>query len=342
VCLGETGLSSCIYPGMGTGAVTWGVIPSPSALAPVHLLGTSSTGSSEATSVTWSVPQLLASSLAQPPLFAQASSGLNAPSGATPLPYSLSPATEPFPQKLVEKVRSGQFVEMRELLSDNISLLQQLDTVSMQCLPVLPGVLKPRLREVNTLASWVYCFPAYLAIRSSDQATIDMLAYARLVIREAQRHGGVGWLDYDRVFRQQAALDGAIQWNSIHPGIQAATLTGRTAKPGVFCTLCRESDHSAGACALAYLQPSATPPLRAAPPTQRAAAQKQYASPRKDSICYSWNAGRCRFPGSCSFRHECLQCHQSHMVQDCPQAKAKNDGRNPIQGRPSTSGRSGN
>ena len=41
---------------------------------------------------------------------------------------SLSPAAEPFPMKLVEKIRSGRFVEMRELLTDNVSLLQQLDT----------------------------------------------------------------------------------------------------------------------------------------------------------------------------------------------------------------------
>ena len=112
---------------------------------------------------------------------------------------SLSPATEPFPMKLVEKIRSGRFVEMRELLTDNVSLLQQLDALNVQCaLPILPGVKKPRLREVTTL-SWMYCFLAYTALRSSDQATTDRLAYARLVIHEAQRQGGSGWLDYDQV-----------------------------------------------------------------------------------------------------------------------------------------------
>ena len=39
-----------------------------------------------------------------------------------------SPAAEFFPHKLVDKVKSGQFVEMRELLADNISLLNQLKT----------------------------------------------------------------------------------------------------------------------------------------------------------------------------------------------------------------------
>ncbi len=39
---------------------------------------------------------------------------------APPLAISLSPASEPFPAKLVGKIKSGQFVEMRELLTDKI------------------------------------------------------------------------------------------------------------------------------------------------------------------------------------------------------------------------------
>ena len=58
---------------------------------------------------------------------------------------SLSPATAPFPQKLVDKVRSGQFVDMRVLLTDNVSLLQQLQIFGGQySVPSLPGMLKPR------------------------------------------------------------------------------------------------------------------------------------------------------------------------------------------------------
>ena len=57
----------------------------------------------------------------------------------------------------------------------------------------------------------------------------DMLAYApHLIIRESQRHGGAGWLDYDRVFQQQAALDASMRWNTLGPSIQASTLVGHT------------------------------------------------------------------------------------------------------------------
>ena len=38
----------------------------------------------------------------------------------------LSPTLEPFPQRLVDRVHPGQFVDMREFLIDNVSLMQQL------------------------------------------------------------------------------------------------------------------------------------------------------------------------------------------------------------------------
>ena len=50
-------------------------------------------------------------------------------------------------------------------------------------------------------------------------------------------------------------MDPSLRWNTLHPGIQAATLVGRTAGSTLFCSICREPDHTAGQCALSYLQP---------------------------------------------------------------------------------------
>ena len=75
------------------------------------------------------------------------------------LGLSLSPATSPFPQKLVDRARSGQFVDMRDLLTDNVSLIQQLDTFGgNHAIPSLPGMLRPRLREVTSLPSWITAY----------------------------------------------------------------------------------------------------------------------------------------------------------------------------------------
>jgi len=110
----------------------------------------------------------------------------------------ISPAAAPFPKKLVDKVKSGQFVEMKELLVDNIALMRQLE--AMHGTSNLPqfDANRLQLREVSSLTTWCYCFLGYMAIHTADPTTRDQLAYARLIIREAQRHGGKGWLDYDR------------------------------------------------------------------------------------------------------------------------------------------------
>ena len=234
--------------------------------------------------------------------------------------FSLSPASEPFPPKLVERIQAGHFVEMRDLLTNNISLIQQMEAFNGHCtLPALPGMLKPRLREVSSLASWIYCFLAYVAIRAQDPTTRDMLAYARLLVREAQRHGGSGWLDYDWVFWQQAAIDRLLQWNTLHPGIQAAMMMGGGPGSGTFCILCRGSDHLASNCALPYLHettgkgPGTNQSAVLSPKTRD---QFRRCPESELSIFVSWNKGNCIYPGTCNYRHICATGHQQHMARD--------------------------
>ena len=167
----------------------------------------------------------------------------------------LSPAGEILPQKLLDKIRSRKFVDMKELLTDNIALIQQLEATNQATVQVV-GAARPRLREVTSLASWCYCFLGYMAALTTDSTTRNQLAYAHLIVREAQRHGGLAWLDYDRAFRQQAAVDPTIPWNTLNPGLQAATmLSQRSPGPSTFCTLCRMVDHSRAQCALQFLEP---------------------------------------------------------------------------------------
>ena len=79
-----------------------------------------------------------------------------------------------------------------------------------------------------------------MAIQTHDPVTSDQLAYGRLLVSEARRHGGLGWVDYDRAFWQQLAENPTLPWNS---GLQVSTLLGQRAGQGMFCTLCRGVDH---------------------------------------------------------------------------------------------------
>lgn len=234
----------------------------------------------------------------------------------------LSPAADPIPRTLVQRIQTGHFIEMRDLLADNIALLNQLSSLHGPLSLPLTTVNRTRLREVPSLISWVYCFNAYVAVRTSDPITRDMLAYSRLLIREALRHGGNGWLEYDRVFRRQMAINPLLPWNTIEPGLQAATILGQRSTGGIFCTICREADHNANQCALAPLQQQLRPPFlgNQAPVSQR--------PPRRPEsllhICVAWNKGVCRHP-SCNYRHVCATCQLSHKARDCPDTPATSE-----------------
>ena len=175
---------------------------------------------------------------------------------------------------------------------------------------------KPRLREIMSLPMWCYCFLGYVALQTSDPVTRDQLAYARLLIKEAQRHGGMGWLDYDRAFRQQVASDPSIQWNTLNPGLQASTIFGQQqAGPRLFCTLCRQVDHTRAQCALACLEsvpPTSSTMMAISPyPTSRRR--------NRSNFCIFWNRGACIFPlGECQYRHECPMCRVTdHIAKYC-------------------------
>ena len=59
----------------------------------------------------------------------------------------LSPALQPIPIRLVKWIMSGEFVEMCELLSDNLALHDQLEAVHGPLVPATtPGSLRARMR----------------------------------------------------------------------------------------------------------------------------------------------------------------------------------------------------
>ena len=257
------------------------------------------------------------------------------PVSSPPLPVAqslgliLSPALQPIPARLVRRIQSGEFVEMRDLLSDNVALHDQLEAVHGPLLAAhTPASLRPRLREVPSLVSWVFCFTAYMAVQTRDPVTRDQLAYCRLIIREALRHGGMGWLDYDRYFRSQAAIDRSRRWNILLPDLQASTVLGQRTGGGVFCNLCRGVDHTVASCALSCMQqPSIPPPAPTATSVQIGTGRRSVLSASSwtrstrsvTPICSSWNMGTCSYPGRCSYRHICATCQRRHQACDCPE-----------------------
>jgi hypothetical protein len=99
----------------------------------------------------------------------------------------------------VKRIQASEYVAMRNLLPDNIALA------------ALPsGLAPPRPpgeREIGgdqALLTWVSSFATYVAIvaEAYPKRVGDMLAYLRLIVREAGKFGGNGWLIHDSAFRR--------------------------------------------------------------------------------------------------------------------------------------------
>ena len=108
---------------------------------------------------------------------------------------------------------SRQYVPMKDLLADNMSLCVQLET-----LPgphhVYAGLPKPRLREIQSPLTWMSCFLAYVSVLMLDTRTRDLQTYGDLVLRDAQCPS---WQEYDKIFSQHAALNPAVSGMSQPP-----------------------------------------------------------------------------------------------------------------------------
>ena len=208
-------------------------------------------------------------------------------------------------------------------MADNIALLNQL-TLLNGTLPLpFTTINRTKVRKVPSLVSWLYCFSAYMAVQTSDPLTRDMLAYAHIIIHEALRHGGSGWMEYDRILRRQVAINPATPWNSLQPSLQVATIPSQGTTTSVCCTTCLECDHTTRQCALAPLQQQ----LCSEGGTAITTSEVNRPPRRPESwlrICINWNRGSCSRP-TCSYRHVCAKCQKNHRARDCPDLPASSE-----------------
>ncbi len=234
-------------------------------------------------------------------------------------PLQLSVLFPPIPAKLVAKIRSGAFVEMKDLLPDNLALQRQLQ--SMQS---TKQASKAKLREVKSINTWMDCFLAYMAAATQDTRSRELLTYARLILRESLRTGGDGWATYDRLFREHAALDKSrrLDWTTLDPGLHQATFMRQASYGGKICSHCRETDHADHECALVSVKEQGSDRGPSPPPFKKGRPFRPKTSQRPETlenICISWNRGNCIFSPNCKMQHICASCKKAeHRAKDCP------------------------
>ena len=241
--------------------------------------------------------------------------------------FRLSSSFHPIPAKLSAKITSLQYIDLRELLQDNLGLLKNLEELDTKLVSAsLPTAARPRLREVKDILTWVSCFTLYVAVLGQAHPHLmqQRLAYMALVVREARRNGGDGWRSYDAIFRQNAAVSPDVDWSQLDSALYTSTFLAQRTQAGLFCHHCFGADHVTRDCALQPFAATADPsPLRSPPKKyfkQPSSFKARAFGQEGIPICLSWNKGACIKGSACRYRHSCAVCPGNHPACQCPEA----------------------
>ena len=234
-------------------------------------------------------------------------------------PFLLGEGLPPIPAKLVAKIQKGDFVDMAELLRDNMEAERRRskeDGASTSS-----GQLTQSRREVPDILSWVQCFGIYtsIVVQTRPEKTQQLLAYQTMLLREARRCGGTGWQTYDTMFRQQVANNTTADGSKLNSSLYAVNFLANQNRRGKTCQHCLETDHLSSECALAPVKVDRAPSrdsTRDDAQTSRSREERGERRGRGNRVCFSWNDGRCAVP-YCEYRHICAKCGGEHKAIHC-------------------------
>ena len=270
------GMSSVINSSncVGTGG---GAMPSSRAIASVPLMSLPSTV--ETTT--------LSHSLSSRPICTPTTSD------TVPKAIVIGPNASLIPISVVQKIRNNEFIELADLLGDNLSEEKSLDKSKDS---------KRKKRKITNILQWVECFNAYVTILNQPDRLPDLLAYSSLIVHAARKFKGDNWIAYDRNFRKQAAATRNQKWADIDMSLWA--LAFAKAEPQESCSICFSLDHKTQDCE------DYTKPTESEPSTSKQA--------KTSPICLKWNWQYCQ-SSSCTYRHNiCVECHEPHKARNCP------------------------
>ena len=154
-----------------------------------------------------------------------------------------------------------------------------------------------------------------------------MFAYQALIIGEARRCGGKGWLMYDVGFRQQISSLEAADFSKLNQSLFATTMLAYGSQQA--CPRCYLPDHTQDECALNT--------NRAVPIVQMAdqsgsGTHKGKEEVRRDlplkkkprqGACFAWNSARGCSRTGCGWEHQCSKCFGDHTRMVCPLETSK-------------------
>lgn len=214
--------------------------------------------------------------------------------------FVVGPGYAPVPNKLVTKITTGMFIELADLLAENIKA-QEIEPQAFLEGRLLVSSSKKRVVEVTDILSWIEAFTIYSLIlcQSYPARWTDLSQYKLLIIQTAKRFPGLAWLHYDGAFRKEAAATGLTDWSRMNLDLY--------------------NFHTRVVCIESTTTPQPTPLRQSSTETSGPSVKGQNRQ-RASRFCHSWNDhGHCRWPyGQCRFLHKCESCSGDHPSVKCP------------------------
>ena len=230
----------------------------------------------------------------------------------------LGEALLPVPNRLVVRIRRGDYVDMGELLPEFWA-------------PGEESSGKRRSRKVTEILTWVRCFCTYSAVRGahSPEMLPELMAYLSTIVRVSQEFIGLAWVRYDVGFRQQAAATRSQRWSVVNPSLYASCFTGSAKSSAPRCELCQATTHTERECAQqGDSDPDMQQRVKAMESVVLALSRQQPrrapAGPWRPSgeVCRLFNRNSCSYP-RCRHTHVCSSCGGNHPVVSCPYEGAR-------------------
>ena len=233
------------------------------------------------------------------PLYNPVSAVQNAPNSSSApvsltLPFVLGPGRPPIPAKVVTQILCNKFIEMSDLLPENLDLPQcesSSFTIEGGAIVPITRVASKRKQEVMDILTWVECFASYITVLTTyiPNRSRDLLSYMALIIHMAKRYIGNCWLNYDRAFRLEAAASNIRDWSQLKPDLYSYHTSISSVERNHVVSSSDNGHEPRG-------RQSAT------------------------EICRSWNSGSCvSLRDTCRFRHCCNRpgCGGPHRRINC-------------------------
>ena len=111
-------------------------------------------------------------------------------------------------------------------------------------------------RRIMDILTWIQSFAIYVSIRAAHDPSLtsELMAYIYMIVKASQDIGGTSWVNYDTVFRRQAAATGTTAWSRVNGTLHHICFNGPR-RETQRCELCLAAMHRTEDCALVLVSP---------------------------------------------------------------------------------------